>query len=215
MADKGTLVVLPRALNAALASHGIGRLRLPRRSVVAVNYEDIYRLAAKVVARRYGLRKIYRFRGHQPVFSHRNLNRLTGGLLTEFFCVSRRLVGKTAEEVAASEALEQLSPERAEEVRRRLTAFAAEVEELTRSLWGALSKAAGNQEGAPSRSTNTTERAPWGSTDTTERVPESSVEKLLRVAREVFADKEIPGEVKARLHETVECLRWFLNIRGA
>jgi len=204
MADKGTLVVLPRALNAALASHGIhGRLRLPRRSVVAVNYEDIYRLAAKVVAKKYGLRKIYRFRGHQPIFSHRNLNRLMGGLLTEFFCVSRRLVGKTAGEVAASEALERLSPEHAEEVRRRLAAFAAEVEELARSLWGALSAAANQQESVslpPSE-------APYAVSGSWQ----SRVRDVLNAARTALRDEEVPTSVKAKLREITEYIQQALG----
>ena len=113
--------------------------------------------------------------------------------------MSRRLVGKTAEEVAASEALERLAPQRAEEVRRRLAEFSAEVESLARTLWDALAEAA-SQQGS----------APLGTSDTTERAKESSIENLFRAARVVLADKKIPGEVKARLHDTLEYIRGFL-----
>jgi len=191
------VLVSVRALSTVLKEHGV-RARLPRRQFVLVTEGDVYRIAAKIVARRYGLRKIYRFRGHQPIFSHRNLNRLTGGLLTEFFCVSRRLVGKTAGEVAASEALERLSPEHREEVRRRLTEFSAEVESLARTLWGALSKAASNQESAS-----------LGTPDTTERAPQGGTKKLLSAIREALGDEKVSGVVKSKLWEVVEYIRRF------
>jgi len=137
MADK--VVVSRRTLNAVMASRGI-RGGLPCPLVVLVGYDDIYRLAAKVVAKRHGVRKIYRFREGKPVFSHRNLFRLSGGLLSSHFCVAHRLAQKTAEEVAAEPALERLSPEHREEVRRRLAEFSTEVESLASSLWEALSQ---------------------------------------------------------------------------